>query len=166
MNLSLNEEQLLIKNSAEKFFLDNLSFEQRNKILTSDSKLCEDLIAKSKELGWYGLPFDQKFGGLGANITGGGLEDNIKRILPKNLSAKIDLNKIKPNSIFKWIYYQGVSDKEMIKTFNCGVGFCIIIKSKNFNKIKKYFTKSFQPYAIGKIFYGKKSIDLHGKIKW
>ena len=54
----------------------------------------------------------------------------------------------------------------MIKTFNCGVGFCIIIKSKNFNKIKKYFTKSFQPYTIGKIFYGKKSIDLHGKIKW
>ena len=69
MNLSLNEEQLLIKNSAEKFFLDNLSFEQRNKILTSDSKLCEDLILKSKELGWYGLPFDQKFGGLGGNIT-------------------------------------------------------------------------------------------------
>ena len=69
MNLSLNEEQLLIRNSAEKFFLDNLSFEQRNKILTSDGKLCEDLILKSKELGWYGLPFDQKFGGLGGNIT-------------------------------------------------------------------------------------------------
>ena len=69
MNLSLNEEQLLIKNSAEKFFIDNLSFEQRNKILTSDSKLCEDLILKSKELGWYGLPFDEKFGGLGGNIT-------------------------------------------------------------------------------------------------
>ena len=69
MNLSLNEEQLLIKNSAEKFFLDNLSFEQRSKILISDGKLCEDLIFKSKELGWYGLPFDQKFGGLGGNIT-------------------------------------------------------------------------------------------------
>ena len=69
MNLSLNEEQLLIKNSAEKFFLDNLSFEQRNKIITSDSKLCDDLILKSKELGWYALPFDQKFGGLGGNIT-------------------------------------------------------------------------------------------------
>ncbi len=69
MNLSLNEEQLLIKNSAEKFFLDNLSFEQRNKILTSDGKLYEDLIFKSKELGWYALPFDQKFGGLGGNIT-------------------------------------------------------------------------------------------------
>ena len=69
MNLSLNEEQLLIKSSAEKFFQDNLSFEQRNKLITSDSKLCEDLIFKSKELGWYALPFDQKFGGLGGNIT-------------------------------------------------------------------------------------------------
>ena len=54
----------------------------------------------------------------------------------------------------------------MIKTFNCGVGFCIIIKSKNFKKIKKYFTKKFQPYAIGKIIYGKKNIDLNGKIEW
>ena len=69
MNLSLNEEQLLIKNSAEKFFQNNLSFEQRNKLITSDSKLCEDLILKSKELGWYALPFDQKFGGLGGSIT-------------------------------------------------------------------------------------------------
>ena len=69
MNLSLNEEQLLIKNSAEKFFQDNLSFEQRNRLVTSDNKLCEDLIFKSKELGWYALPFDQKFGGLGGNIT-------------------------------------------------------------------------------------------------
>ena len=69
MNLSLNEEQLLIKSSAEKFFQDNLSFEQRNKLIVSDSKLCEDLILKSKELGWYALPFDQKFGGLGGNIT-------------------------------------------------------------------------------------------------
>ena len=101
-----------------------------------------------------------------ANITGGGIEDNIKRILPKNLYAKIDLNKIKPKSIFRWIYSQGVSDKEMIKTFNCGVGFCLVIKSKNFTKIKKYFTKNFQPYVIGKIIYGKKNIDLNGKIKW
>ena len=101
-----------------------------------------------------------------ANITGGGLEDNVKRILPKNLCATIDLGKIKPNSIFKWIYSQGVNENEMIKTFNCGVGFCIIIKSKNFIKIKKYFTKKFQPYVIGKIIYGKKNIELNGQIKW
>ncbi len=101
-----------------------------------------------------------------ANITGGGLKDNIIRILPNNLSANISLNKIKPNNIFKWLHDQGVSDKEMLKTFNCGVGFCIIIKSKNLNKIKKYFAKEFQPYVIGKVINGKKNIDLNGKIDW
>jgi phosphoribosylaminoimidazole synthetase len=101
-----------------------------------------------------------------ANITGGGIEDNIKRILPSNLCASINLKKIKPNSIFKWIHNQGVIEKEMIKTFNCGVGFTIIINSKNLKKIKKYFSKNFQPYVIGKIINGKKNVDLNGKIKW
>ena len=101
-----------------------------------------------------------------ANITGGGLKDNIIRILPPNVSVNINLNKIKPNNIFKWIHDQGVSDREMLKTFNCGVGFCIITNSKNLKKIKKYFTKEFQPYVIGKVINGKKNIDLNGKIKW
>ena len=101
-----------------------------------------------------------------AHITGGGLEDNIKRILSDHLNANIDLEKIKPNKIFKWIHNQGVNDNEMIKTFNCGVGFCIIINSKNLSKIKKYFLKNYQPYVIGKITYGKKNVILNGKIKW
>ena len=101
-----------------------------------------------------------------ANITGGGIKDNIKRILPSHLSANIDLNKIKTKSIFKWIHGQGVNEKEMIKTFNCGVGFCIVVNSKNLKKIKKYFSKKFQPYLIGKITNGKKNVVLNGKIKW
>jgi len=101
-----------------------------------------------------------------ANITGGGIKDNVKRILPSHLSAYIDLNKVRPKSIFKWIHNQGVNEKEMIKTFNCGVGFCIIVKPKNLIKVKKYFTKNFQPYLIGKIVNGKKNVYLNGKIKW
>tara|TARA_B100000579_G_scaffold217034_1_gene177474 strand:+ start:1110 stop:2135 length:1026 start_codon:yes stop_codon:yes gene_type:complete len=101
-----------------------------------------------------------------ANITGGGIVDNIKRVLPTNLSAKIDLNKIKKKSIFKWIYDQGVNEKEMLKTFNCGVGFALVINPKNYKKIKKYFSKNFQPYVIGKIVNGKKNVDLNGKINW
>ena len=58
-----------------------------------------------------------------ANITGGGLEDNIKRVIPESLSADINLDYIKPLKIFKWIKQQNVSNKEMLKTFNCGVGF-------------------------------------------
>ena len=52
------------------------------------------------------------------------------------MCANIYLNRIKVNSIFKWIRKNGVSDSEMLKTFNCGVGFCIITK-KNVNKVKK-----------------------------
>jgi phosphoribosylaminoimidazole synthetase len=63
-----------------------------------------------------------------ANITGGGLVDNIKRVIPENLIAEINLNNIKTSKIFKWLKKNGISDKEMLKTFNCGVGFCLIIK--------------------------------------
>ena len=91
-----------------------------------------------------------------ANITGGGLADNIKRIIPENLVAEIDLKKINTSKIFKWLKKNDISDKEMLKTFNCGVGFCLIISPKNLDKVKKYFTKEFKPYVIGKISKGKK----------
>ena len=54
----------------------------------------------------------------------------------------------------------------MIKTFNCGVGFCIIVNPKKFKKIKKYFPKNFRPYVIGKVVKGKKNVVLNGKIRW
>ena len=101
-----------------------------------------------------------------ANITGGGLADNIKRIIPEGLVANIDLNKIKTKKIFKWLKHNNIDDKEMLKTFNCGVGFCIIVKPKNLNKIIKFFTKEFKPYVIGKIVLGKNKVNLNGQIDW
>ena len=101
-----------------------------------------------------------------SNITGGGLADNIKRVIPDGLVANIDLNKIKTKKIFKWLKHTNIDDKEMLKTFNCGVGFCLIIKSKNFNKVKKFFTNEFKPYIIGKITTGKNKVKLNGKIDW
>ena len=101
-----------------------------------------------------------------ANITGGGLADNIKRIIPENLVAEIDLKKINTSKIFRWLKKNDVSDKEMLKTFNCGVGFCLIISPKNLDKVKKYFTKEFKPYVIGKISKGKNKVKLNGSINW
>ncbi len=101
-----------------------------------------------------------------ANITGGGLGDNVKRIIPNNLVAEINLDKIKIPKIFKWLKKNGIPDKEMLKTFNCGVGFCLIISPKNFNKIKKYFSKNYKPYIIGNITKGKNKIKLNGSISW
>ena len=65
-----------------------------------------------------------------AHITGGGLIENISRSVPQNLSINIDLSKIKPKKIFRWLKSKNLTDKEMLNTFNCGVGFCIIIKKK------------------------------------
>ena len=101
-----------------------------------------------------------------ANITGGGLSDNIKRIIPDKLCAEIDLKKVKPLKIFRWIKKNKIKDKEMLKTFNCGVGFCLIINPKEFKKIKTFFSKEYEPYVIGKISKGKNKVKLNGKINW
>ena len=101
-----------------------------------------------------------------ANITGGGLADNIKRIIPEKLCAEINLDKIKTLKIFNWLKKNEISDQEMLKTFNCGVGFCLIINPKNLKKVIKYFSKEFKPYVIGHVSIGSNKIKLHEKIKW
>ncbi len=101
-----------------------------------------------------------------AHITGGGLSENISRIIPDNLSAEVNLNNIKTFRIFKWLSEKGISDREMIKTFNCGVGFCLIVNPKNIKKINKYFSKKYKPYIIGKISTGKNKVKLNGTISW
>ena len=101
-----------------------------------------------------------------ANITGGGISDNLKRILPKSMSAEINLKNIKCKKIFKWVKNQGVSDREMLKTFNCGVGFCLIVSKAKIDKIYKYFSKDYKPYIIGKIITGEKKIILNEKVEW
>jgi phosphoribosylformylglycinamidine cyclo-ligase len=101
-----------------------------------------------------------------ANITGGGLSDNIKRVMPEGLVANINLDKIKTKKIFCWLKNNNIEDKEMLKTFNCGVGFCLIINPKNLNKVQKFFTKDYKPYIIGKIIPGKNKVKLNGKIDW
>ncbi len=101
-----------------------------------------------------------------ANITGGGLVDNIQRVIPDKLCANINLQNIKPQKIFNWLKYNGISDKEMLKTFNCGVGFCLIVNPKYLKKVNKFFSKEFKPYVIGKITNGKNKVKLNAKINW
>ena len=81
-----------------------------------------------------------------ANITGGGITENITRSVPNNLTVNIDLSKIKIPFIFKWLKSKNINDLEMLKTFNCGVGFCLIVDKKEVNKVKTYFNRKFKPY--------------------
>ena len=101
-----------------------------------------------------------------ANITGGGLADNIKRVIPDKLCAEINLDNIKILKIFKWLKRNNISDHEMLRTFNCGVGFCLIIEPKNFKKVLNFFPKKYKPYVIGKITKRSNKIKLNDKIDW
>ncbi|MBL6857242.1 MAG: phosphoribosylformylglycinamidine cyclo-ligase [Pelagibacteraceae bacterium] len=101
-----------------------------------------------------------------AHITGGGLISNLIRSVPENLCLNIDLAKIKIKNIFKWIKKNNISDNEMLKTFNCGIGFCLIVKKDNINKVKKSFSKEFTPYEIGYISKNKNKLKIYNKIKW
>ena len=103
-----------------------------------------------------------------AHITGGGLIDNITRSIPEHMCLNLDLAKIKTKNIFKWIKSNNISDREMLKTFNCGVGFCLIVKKENTDKIKKYFSKEFAPYEIGFISQNKNKNknNIYNNIKW
>ncbi len=65
-----------------------------------------------------------------AHITGGGLIENLLRSIPENFTLNVDLSKIKILKIFKWLKSKNISDQEMLRTFNCGIGFCIIISKK------------------------------------
>jgi phosphoribosylformylglycinamidine cyclo-ligase len=101
-----------------------------------------------------------------AHITGGGLVDNLIRSIPDHLCLNLDLSKIKTKNIFKWLKSNNITDSEMLKTFNCGVGFCLVVKKQNLSKIKKYFSKEYAPYEIGFLSKNKKKINIYNKIRW
>ena len=101
-----------------------------------------------------------------AHITGGGLVENLLRSIPKDLSINLDLSAIKVLKIFKWLKSKNISDKEMMRTFNCGVGFCLIVSKKNVSKIVRMFPKNYKPYKIGFISKNKNKVNLTNSLKW
>ena len=54
----------------------------------------------------------------------------------------------------------------MMKTFNCGVGFCIITPKKNVVKIKKFFSKQYMPYEIGFVSKNRNKVKFSNFLKW
>ncbi len=67
-----------------------------------------------------------------AHITGGGLTENLPRILPEGLNALIDLNRWQFPEIFKWLQTHGnISQTEMLTTFNCGIGMIVCVDAKD-----------------------------------
>lgn len=65
-----------------------------------------------------------------AHITGGGLTENLPRVLPEGLGADIDLNTWEIPGVFKWMAeVGGIAEAEMLKTFNCGIGMILSVSA-------------------------------------
>src|SRR5207249_1721978 len=66
-----------------------------------------------------------------AHITGGGITENLPRVLPEGLDAEIDLASWTPQPVFGWLAKSaGVAEAEMLRTFNCGIGLIAIASEK------------------------------------
>ena len=73
-----------------------------------------------------------------SHITGGGIIDNLERAIPNGLQARIDSENFESHERFFWLSkIGGISSGEMLKTFNCGIGFIIIVEEKNISKVLK-----------------------------
>lgn len=63
-----------------------------------------------------------------AHITGGGLTENLPRVLPSDLSAQIHLDSWQFPAVFDWLQTQGnIAQQEMLRTFNCGIGYVVVV---------------------------------------
>lgn len=102
-----------------------------------------------------------------AHITGGGIEGNLCRVIPDGLSAKIDLSKWKVLNTFKYIRSNGnISDEEMLRTFNCGVGFNVVVAQKDKATVIKHIKQFYDCYEIGTIETGNCKVKFEKRINW
>jgi phosphoribosylformylglycinamidine cyclo-ligase len=71
-----------------------------------------------------------------AHITGGGFPDNVPRVLPRTLGARIDLARVPVLPVFRWLAEAGgIAEREMLRTFNCGIGMIAVVQPRAADKV-------------------------------
>ena len=104
-----------------------------------------------------------------AHITGGGLPENLPRVLPDTLAAEIDLGALKPQPVFAWLARRGgVSNAEMLRAFNCGVGMAVIAaEAEAPNLIDALHAEGEKPFVIGQLVSrADAAVRFTGEIAW
>jgi phosphoribosylformylglycinamidine cyclo-ligase len=98
-----------------------------------------------------------------AHITGGGLSDNLPRILPEGFGAEIDLNAWELPPVFRYLRELGnVEQAEMLRTFNCGQGFAIIVPAAEEAKALDWLSQSETPPTL----IGRVVPDAESKVRY
>ena len=88
-----------------------------------------------------------------AHITGGGLTENIPRVLPDHCAASIELGSWQLPAVFQWLQQQGnIQEQEMLRTFNCGAGLVIAVNANDADKvISEFNAQDISAWLIGSV---------------
>ena len=88
-----------------------------------------------------------------AHITGGGFPENIPRVLPEGLGVEIDLDAIPVLPVFNWLARTGgVVEREMLRTFNCGVGMVVVAEAAHAHDAEEALRASGEnPARLGEV---------------
>ncbi len=86
-----------------------------------------------------------------AHITGGGLTENLPRVLPKHLAAHADLSAVPVPPVFGWLAREGgIAEKEMIRTFNCGIGMVVVVSADKADAVMDILRREEEtPFQLG-----------------
>ena len=132
---------------------ENLNWESPNPV-DKNSRIKDELLIPTKIYQRILAPLISKklISGL-SHITGGGITENLPRILPNQLSFEIDLNRWKLPRLMSWIIKKSkMTEEEALKTFNCGIGMICVVPKTNFTDFSQYFNDINEAYyLIGKI---------------
>ncbi|HKH81918.1 MAG TPA: phosphoribosylformylglycinamidine cyclo-ligase [Methylovirgula sp.] len=99
-----------------------------------------------------------------AHITGGGFPDNLPRVLPKDLGIRVDLAAIPVPPVFAWLAAQGpVTEPEMLRTFNCGIGMAVITAPASASALESDLRAAGEePIVLGEVVEG--SLTYSGRL--
>jgi phosphoribosylformylglycinamidine cyclo-ligase len=103
-----------------------------------------------------------------AHITGGGFIDNIPRVLPSGFSVALDLNRVPVPPVFKWLAAAGnISEHEMLRTFNCGVGMIAVLDPNAADAASEIFAANGEIVVrLGEVIKqsGDTGVDFRGRL--
>jgi phosphoribosylformylglycinamidine cyclo-ligase len=95
-----------------------------------------------------------------AHITGGGITENLPRVLPKTMSAQVQLGSWPVLPIFSHLQKLGnISESEMLRTFNMGIGMILVVPTKKFKRVQSVLERTGEKgYTIGRIVKGERKV--------
>lgn len=98
-----------------------------------------------------------------AHITGGGLTENIVRVMPEHLGIRIDTASWSRPAVFKWLQDEGsISDSEMLRTFNCGIGMVLLVPQQQSKALQELASSiNMNSYDLGEVVLANDGTRVH-----